>query len=371
MGIAALYSCKKNNDSTIAADPFAALNLPSTPFNYANQPLPAFFRAPNITAIDNTPVNDPVTDWGATLGRVLFYDKTLSINNTISCASCHKQQLGFSDNLALSKGFAGGLTGRNSMSLIDARYYPNGRFFWDERAANLSIQVLTPVQDHVEMGMNLDTLVKRLQSTTHYPALFQKAFNSTAITSDRIAGALSQFVRSIISYRSRFDEGRAQILPPANPVNTPYANFTPQENLGKQLFFGPLTGCAACHGTETFTAPGPRNNGLENPSIDRGVGGVNNVAALEGNFKTPSLKNIALTAPYMHDGRFTTLPEVIEHYNSGIQAHPNLGPQLRNPDGTPKRLNLTTEEKAALVAFLQTLTDNEIGKDEKFANPFK
>jgi cytochrome c peroxidase len=366
-----IYSCRKDKEALNTEDAFAALNLPTTAFNYANQPLPAFFNAPNITGTDNTPAGEPVTDWGATLGRVLFYDNTLSINSTISCASCHKQGLGFSDDATLSKGFANGLTGRNSMSLINARYYPNGRFFWDERAATLKIQTLTPVQDHVEMGMNLDTLVARLKTKTHYPVLFQRAFNSNVITSDRISSALAQFVRSIISYQSKFDVGRAQIIPPANPVLTPYLNFSIQENQGKQLFFGPQTACATCHGTETFTAPGPRNNGLENPSVDAGVGGVTGSPAQTGLFKVPTLKNIELTAPYMHDGRFTTLAQVIEHYNSGVQPHPNLAPQLRNPDGTPKRLNLTADEKAALVAFLRTLTDNAIGSDEKFSNPFK
>jgi cytochrome c peroxidase len=367
-----LYSCKKSKGSTSIVDPLAALNLPATAFSYANQPLPNFLLTPLITGQDNTPAANPVTDWGATLGRVLFYDKILSINNTISCASCHKQNLGFSDDQVLSKGFAGGFTGRNSMSLINARYYPNGRFFWDERAATLEIQTLTPVQDHVEMGMNLDTLVARLKTKSHYPALFQKAFNSQSITSDKVAKALAQFVRSIISYRSKFDAGRATINPgQQNPVQAPYPNFTAQENEGKQLFFSQLTACAGCHGTETFTAPGPHNNGLENPAVDRGVGAISNLPLQNGEFKVPTLKNIELTAPYMHDGRFTTLQQVVEHYNSGLQPHPNLAPQLRNPDGTPKRMNLTADQKAALVAFLKTLTDAAIGTDEKFSSPFK
>jgi cytochrome c peroxidase len=367
-----LYSCKKNKDTTSTTDPFAALNLPSTPFAYANQPLPNYLLNPVIAGQDNTPAGNPVTDWGATLGRVLFYDKILSINNSISCANCHKQNLGFSDDQVLSKGFAGGLTGRNSMSLINARYYPNGKFFWDERAATLEIQTLTPVQDHVEMGMNLDTLVTRLKTKAHYPLLFQKAFNSQSITSDKVASALAQFVRSIISYRSKFDAGRATINPAQqNPVQTPYPNFSAQENEGKQIFFSQIAACASCHGTETFTAPLPKNNGLENPSVDKGVGGITNIALQNGEFKVSSLKNIQLTAPYMHDGRFTTLEQVVEHYNSGIQPHPNLAPQLRNPDGTPKRLNLTADQKASLVAFLKTLTDNAIGTDEKFSNPFK
>ena len=363
------YSCKKTEVTT--TDALAALNLPSTPYNYGNQSLPAFLLSPLITGQDNTPASNRVTDWGATLGRVLFYDKTLSINNTIACASCHKQASGFSDNQAFSAGFAGGLTGRNSMCLINAKYYPDGKFFWDERAATLEDQTLMPIQNAVEMGMNLDTLVNRLKTKAHYPYLFQKTFGDQTINSDRISKALAQFVRSIISYQSKFDIGRAQVTPPQNPVQTPYPNFTAQENLGKQLFFSPQTNCAACHGTETFTAPLPKNNGLENPSVDRGVGGITNIPVQVGEFKVTSLKNIELTAPYMHDGRFTTLDQVIEHYNSGIQPNPNLAPQLRNPDGTPRRLNLTTQEKAALVAFLKTLTDVAVTTDVKFSNPFK
>jgi cytochrome c peroxidase len=364
------YSCKKNNDAP-GGDPLAALNLPSTPFNYANQALPNFLLLPNITGQDNSSASNPVTDWGATLGRVLFYDKTLSINNTIACASCHKQEAGFSDNLAFSHGFNNGLTSRNSMSLVNARYYPNGRFFWDERAATLEAQTLMPIQNAVEMGMNLDTLVNRLRRTTHYPYLFQRVFGDPTINSDRISRALAQFVRSMISYQSKFDIGRAAIVPPQNPIQTPYPNFTAEENQGKQLFFSPQTNCATCHGTETFTAPAIKNNGLENPSVDRGVGAVTNIPQQNGEFKVTSLKNIELTAPYMHDGRFTTLEQVIEHYNSGIQPHPNLAPQLRNPDGTPRRLNLTAQQKAALLAFLKTLTDNAIGTDVKFSNPFR
>jgi len=375
ISVYSFYSCKKNNVEDNSAEALAALNLPSTPFNYSNQPLPAFLLNPGISGQNNTPANNPVTDWGATLGRVIFYDKIVSINNSISCASCHQQQSGFSDNKAFSKGFAGGLTGRNSMCLVNAKYYPDGKFFWDERANTLEIQTLMPIQNSVEMGMNLDTLINRLKTKAHYPYLFTKAFGDATINSDRISRALAQFVRSIISYRSKFDAGRTQIAPvggpPANPNLLPFPNFTAEENLGKQLFFSPLTNCATCHGTETFTAPAPKNNGLENPSIDRGVGAITNIPNQNGEFKVTSLKNIELTAPYMHDGRFTTLEQVIEHYNSGVQAHPNLAPQLRNPNGTPKQLNLTAQEKAALVAFLKTLTDNALATDVKFSNPFK
>lgn len=364
------YSCKKTEENIPTEDPFTALNIPSIPLVYSQQILPPYLFSPAAVDSDNTPANNPVSDWGATLGRVLFYDKILSFNNVISCANCHKQNAGFSDDLVLSKGFENGLTGRHSMSIINAKYYGNGRFFWDERAFSLENQVLVPVQDHIEMGMNLDTLIKRLNSKTHYPALFQRAFGTTSITRDKIANALSQFVRSIISYRSKYDEGR-QIIPTPNYTNIAFPNFTAQENQGKQLFFSPATNCATCHNGETFTAPGPRNNGLDNPSPDAGVGGINNNPGLIANFKVSSLKSIALTAPYMHDGRFATLEQVIEHYDSGVKPHPNLSPQLRNPDGSPRRLNLTAEQKAALVAFLRTLTDNGITNDEKFSNPFR
>lgn len=368
-------SCKKSDTDggggTTPADPLAALNLPATPFNYASPVLPNYYMQPGIAGADNTPANNGVTDWGSTLGRVIFYDKSLSLNNTIACANCHKQELSFTDNAALSVGFNGQHTGRNSMGLANARYYQNGRFFWDQRANTLETQVLMPIQDTKEMGMILPDVIGRLQSKAHYPTLFKNAFGDTAVTADRVSKALAQFVRAMVSTNSKFDVGRSAILPPANPVNTPYPNFTAEENQGKQLFFSPLTACATCHGTEAFIAPGDRNNGIEFPSIDLGVGGASGIGVQNGNFKVPSLKNIELTAPYMHDGRFATLEQVVEHYNSGVQPHPNLAPQLKNPDGSVKRLNLTVAEKAALVAFLKTLTDRNITTDVKFSNPFR
>jgi cytochrome c peroxidase len=371
-GVSSTTSCKKSDSGGGATDTLSALNLPSTPFNYAAPPLPGFFQAPPITASDNTPAANPVTDWGATLGRVLFYDKSLSLNNTIACASCHKQELSFSDNRALSIGFNGQQTGRHSMALVNARFYQNGRFFWDQRANTLETQVLMPVQDSKEMGMTLNEVLTRVQSKPHYPTLFQKAFGDATINTDRISKSLAQFVRAMISYQSKFDAGFA-LVPPGgpNPAAAPFPNYTAEENLGKQLFFNANNACASCHNAVTFSAPGDRNNGIENPSVDRGVGGFTGNPVQVGNFKSTSLKNIELTAPYMHDGRFTTLEQVVEHYNSGIQPNPNLAPQLKNPDGSPKRLNLTVTEKAALVAFLKTLTDRSITTDVKFSTPFR
>lgn len=368
-----IVACSKKESVLPQEDPVAKyLNLPATPFNYANPALPAYLQAPPIQGQINTPATNAITDWVATLGRVLFYDKSLSKNNTISCASCHNQTLGFSDTAKLSRGFNGGSTGRNSMSLIMAKYYPNGRFFWDQRAATLEQQVLIPIQDMVEMGVTLDTLVKKVQTQPYYPSLFTKAFGSTTINSDLISKALSQFVRSIISYQSKYDAGRSTLPPaPAPPPNAIFPNFTSQENRGKEIFLSPIGGCAPCHGSETFTAPGEKNNGLDAVVTDLGFGAVTNNPADRGLFKVTSLRNVELTAPYMHDGRFKTLEEVVEHYNSGVKNHPNLSPQLRLPGGQPRLLNISPADKAALVAFLKTLTDASISSDVKFSTPFK
>ena len=361
-------SCKK--DETIVNsedDALAGLNLPSQAFNYAMPGLPAFYSLQPTVGADNTPAANPVTNAGATLGRVLFYEKNLSKSRTISCASCHQAAHGFSDPEILSKGFEGGNTGRHSMALANARYYNNGRFFWDERANTLEDQVLRPIQDEVEMGLTLNEAMQRIGAQKYYPLLFKNAFGDEQITADRTSKALAQFVRSMVSYTSKYDLGRAQV----NNPNDPFPNFTTQENNGKQLFFAPNIGCAACHGTDAFVGPGPRNNGLDATTIDRGIGLTNNDPALDGAFKTTSLKNIALSAPYMHDGRFKTLEEVIEHYNSGVKNHPNLSPPLRLPDNGVRRLNLNQNQKDALVAFLKTLSDPTMLGDEKFSTPFK
>src|SRR6185436_14538766 len=268
---------------------------------------------------DNMPGTNVTSDIGATLGRVLFYDKRLSFNQTIACASCHQREHGFSDPRKFSVGFNGGLTGRNSMGLTHARWYQRRHFFWDERANTLEDQVLMPIQNSVEMGMTLAALTNRLAAEPYYTNLFAATFGTPAVTSDRISRALAQFVRSIISTKSKYDTG----------VSNTFVNFTPQENQGRQIFFG-NGGCATCHGTDNFT-PGPplNNNGLEFPYVDLGVGAITSDPRDNGKFKVPSLRNIELTAPYMHDGRFSTLEEVVEFYNSGVVDNPNLSPPLR------------------------------------------
>lgn len=375
-----LPSCDKDDRYQPITD--SELNLPSSPFDYVTINLPSHLTTnvllgPGQNAAadnDNTPFANPVTNDGATLGRVLFYDKKLSANGTISCASCHKQDKGFSDDAVHSVGFDGGTTRRHSMSLINARWYGRGRFFWDERAATLEDQVLMPFQDPVEMGMTLEQVVNKVKAQSYYPELFEKAFGSQEITSDRISKALAQFVRSMVSVNSKYDQGRQMVNIPTNN----FPNFTQSENNGKLLFFRPVNlgggGCVGCHSTEAFINPdnGTTNNGLDaNSTDDLGVFEAINNPNFFGTFKVPSLKNIALTAPYMHDGRFASLEEVVEHYNSGVQNHPNLGNALKNANGQPNRLNLTPQQKTDLVNFLKTLTDETIANDAKFSDPFK
>ncbi|GAB5553649.1 MAG: cytochrome c peroxidase [Saprospiraceae bacterium] len=346
------------------------LALPGNEFNYSNPNLPRHFTNGNTNDLDNTPNDNRITNTTATLGRVLFYDKKLSANNTIACASCHLQDKGFSDPAQFSTGFEGGLTGRQSMGLANARYYANGRFFWDERATTLEDQTLMPIQDHIEMGMTLEDLVPKLQAQEYYGILFEDAFGNEEVSSDRISLALAQFVRSMVSYQSKYDQG----LSMANGGNVnQLPNFSTLENLGLQIFTNPQRGgCISCHTGPLQTGIGAQNNGLDLRTVDEGLGAVTGNAMDDGKFKSPSLRNIGVTAPYMHDGRFATLLEVVEHYNSGVQAHPNLDPRLRGGRGNPqpRRLNLSDQEKQALVTFLNTLTDETFLTDEKFSDPF-
>jgi cytochrome c peroxidase len=368
-----LYSCASNEEEYTeiisATDQEIlnqTLNLPLNEFNYEDINLPNSFFDNNLMREDNESAGNRTRNRGATLGRVLFYDKALSKNNTISCASCHDQAKSFSDDKKFSVGFEGGLTGRNSMSLANAKFYRNGRFFWDERASSLEEQVLMPIQDHIEMGLSLTELETKLNSRRRYKILFRRAFGDTIVTSEKVSLALSQFVRSMVSYQSKFDEGLVQ----ANDPRRPFSNFTNSENRGKQLFFSPQTNCAQCHSTAAFIGDRARNNGLDAVLTDLGVGGVTGNRNDFGEFKVPSLRNIEVTAPFMHDGRFTTLEQVIEHYNSGVRNSQHLDNRLRQGNGV-RRLNLSNTDKTALKDFLLTLTDRFFLTDEKFSSPFK
>ncbi|MEM9367640.1 MAG: cytochrome c peroxidase [Planctomycetota bacterium] len=362
-----------------------ALHLPATPDNYSRVPWPAHF-ASVVERFDNTPSDNPITDEGATLGRVLFYDPSLSIDGTVSCSSCHKQELGFTDDRALSVGIDGQQVDRNSMSLVNARFYQRGRFFWDERARTLEQQVLMPIENEKEMGHSLDRLEIQLSHDPLYPPLFEAAFGDADVTRGRISQALAQFIRSIVSFRSKYDVGAAQV----QRIDRDFPNFTPEENLGKRVFLG-RGNCASCHLSNAlpfnpnrpddpvrrgprqiafFTMSRPAVNGIDAdvPEADPGVGGANGGDLDRGAFKSPSLRNLAVTGPYMHDGRFATIDRVIEHYNWSVRPHPNLDGRVRfMVDG----IALPEPQKVALAAFLETLTDHELLSDPKFSNPFQ
>lgn len=338
------------------------LKLPATPYRYANVELPAHFTQPGRRD-DNTPLDNPLTDDGATLGRVLFYDKRLSSNKTTSCGSCHVQAHAFGDPKRFSRGVHGAVTDRRAMPLVNVRYYQRGRFFWDERAGNLEEMVLLPVQSPIEMGQDLSQVVATLARDATYPALFARAFGDRQITESRIGKALAQFVRSLVSYQSRYDDGRAR----APSAQADFDKFTLVENRGKALF---MRNCGTCHmkdGNEHFFVPTPANTGFRanDPRADGGVGDVTLRPADLGSFKSPSLRNVEVTAPYGHDGRFATLDALIDHYSDNAIFDPNVG--YMAPVGP---LQFTATEKAALVAFLKTLTDRTFLSDPRYSNPF-
>lgn len=342
-------------------------NLP----NYAAPALPAYYVGGVIIREVRIPLNNPVTNAGATLGRVLFFDPQLSRTVTTSCASCHHQALGFGDSAQFSLGFEGvGRTGAHSMRLGNARFNESGEYFWDRRAPTLEAQATQPIRDPVEMGFDeahggFGALIARLEGLAYYPPLFRLAFGDPAITEDRVQKALAQYVRSIVSVNSKWDAAFAQVpVGPGPGLNflAPLPGFTAEESRGRDLFIRPRAdgglGCQGCHVAPSFSlADGSGSNGL-----DAGETRI---------FRAPSLKNLALSQRFMHDGRFTSIEEVVEFYNSGIQAGPALDPRLLEPGGGPQRLNLSVADKAALAAFLRTLNDLSVTTDPRFASPFK
>jgi cytochrome c peroxidase len=359
--------------------------LPDKPVNYLRYVRPGYIKPSELKQLDHTSEENPLTNPGATLGKVLFYDTHLSQNNTISCASCHSQRTAFADTRRFSVGFLKGDTKRNSMGLSNIRYTNlkglRPGFFWDERAATLEAQVLMPIQDKVEMGMELKDLEKKLQKLSYYPKLFEAAFGTTEVTSDRIGKAIAQFMRSLVSLNSRFDQGAAAMK--EGDLSADFANFTDQENLGKSLFMDGVGNiaefaCAMCHIPPTFNTDKSRNIGLDLKYKDPGLGALGRPSndpftpSNDGKFKVPSLRNIALTAPYMHDGRFGTLEQVVEHYSSGVHPHKNVGLALEEmTTGKPTfGFQFNKIEKGAIVAFMKTLTDKHFISDPRFSDPF-
>lgn len=377
-----LASCSSDN-TQIDNEPASSIDL-SDYFNIDFNTLPNYSEQfiPNYITKDNTPSNNPITDNGATLGRILFYDTNLSVNNTVSCSSCHQQEHAFSDTEMVSQG-VDGVTGRHSMRLINSRFANENNFFWDERANSLEEQTTMPIQDHIEMGfsgengdLSFNDLTTKLGSIDYYPELFTFTFGDDDITENRIQLALAQFIRSIQSFDSKYDTGRTL----ANNDGQPFVNFTAQENNGKNLFLQPPVfdnqgirvnggiGCAGCHQAPEFDIdPNSLNNGVI--GITNGVGTDLTVT------RAPSLRDVIKVngdsnGPFMHIGISNNLITVIEHYDIiNTAGNTNIDPRLA-PNGNGQQLNMTQLEKDAIIVFINTLSGTDVYTNEKWSNPF-
>jgi cytochrome c peroxidase len=371
ISVALISSCNKEEGLLGARVPV----LPETTIPYDEIPGIVDFDPMEGFVIDNEK---------ATLGRVLFYDTQLSINNRISCATCHKQAFGFADNVAQSVGFENKLTPRNSPAILNAGLQE--AFFHDLREEVLENMVLKPIGNHIEMGLeDQQYLLNKVGSLNYYKPLFENAFGSDSVTLEKISAGMVHFIRSMVSINSKYDIG----------TMTGFSNFTEEELLGKDLYFAKFP-CSGCHGGDNLNggSSAAENIGLDSWYSDQGMTGIEPVSGNERNgwFKVPSLRNIAQTAPYMHDGRFQTLEEVVEFYNSGMSNHPQLSFMLRkNTNGgffffgedpmdeelnaatgiIPLRMHMTNEEKKALVAFMKTFTDETFLTNERFSDPFR
>ena len=319
------------------------------------------FPDPLIPA-DNIP-----TVAGVSLGRMLFYEKALSKNASMSCADCHVQKDGFSDNRKFSIGVENLPGNRQAMALFNLAWHRNG-MFWDGRSPQIRDQALRPIQDPLEMNETLENAVSKLNAKKEYRDAFIRAFGDDSITSERIGLAIEQFEITMISNDSKFDRfqrGEVQL--------------TESEERGRVLFFrevDPFFGikggeCFHCHGGFNFTNDEYMNNGLDDDAgfTDEGRFAVTSDPADMAKFKVPSLRNIALTAPYMHDGRFETLEEVLDHYNTGVKQSATLDPLMFH-NLEPGGLQLDEQDKADIIAFLHTLTDMNFTTREAFSNPF-
>lgn len=316
--------------------------------------VPAYVK--NYVGNMKHPDNNPLTVEGVALGRKLFYEKMLSDNMTMSCATCHKQENAFNDPRPFSEGTNGAFGDRNAMAIINLAW--NTAFFWDGRRATLEEQAHDPVTNPIEMANTWPEVVKRLQNNNTYPDLFYKAFGTKTIDSNLVVKAIAQFERTLVSYNSRFDKyfhkGDSTAL-------------TQQEKNGLAIFKGKGM-CNNCHLMNTQLSDNVfRNNGLDVNPKDAGLMKFTGLSSDRGKFKVPTLRNIAKTAPYMHDSRFATLEEVVEFYSEKVQqSSPNIDEHM--PD-YGSGLKLTKQDKADLVAFLHTLTDQDFLTNPAFSEP--
>ncbi len=348
--------------------------------------------APDYIAKDNT-IENEISNEGATLGRVLFYDVNLSSDNTVACATCHQQAFAFTDDHLLSNG-VNGKTGRHSMRIVNARFSEEEKFFWDERASSLEEQSTMPIQDHTEMGFSgengdgdLNDLITKLEGLEYYNVLFEFVYGDNEITEVRIQNALAQFERSIESFDSKYDVGRELTTTDV----APFPNFTTEENNGKRLFFERPTfndvgeridggfGCAGCHRAPEFDIdPNSMSNGVVSLFDDLSSADDIDVEVT----RSPSLRDIinpdgTLNGGFaMHHGGFVSMEEVLEHYNNipDFSATPELIAQIDQrllPNGYSQKLNMTQQEIDEVISFLQTLTGNTLYSEDKWSSPFK
>ncbi|WP_083227761.1 cytochrome-c peroxidase [Mucilaginibacter sp. PPCGB 2223] len=314
----------------------------------------------------NVPDDNPTTKQGVYLGRMLFYEPRLSANNTISCGNCHQQQFAFTDNRPFSAGADGVETTRNSMSLANLLWAR--KFFWDGRAASLEEQAAIPLTNPHEMGQSLATSAKKLSTEPQYPPLFKAVYGDDTITGERICKAIAQFERTLISANSRYDQYLRKAYQP-----------TAGELKGMELFnTGPQpekgirgANCAHCHGGVKTYLELFHNNGLDSIPKDNGIGALTGLPGDRGRFKVPTLRNIALTAPYMHDGRFKTLDEVLDHYSDHVVQSESLSTVFRGESNEVggKTLKLSPQEKKEIIAFLNMLTDKDFITNPGFSDP--
>lgn len=339
-------------------------DIPYVPQAYLLPELPYFF--PDLSV----PADNPLTVDGVELGRYLFYDPILSVDSTLSCAGCHRQELGFTDGLALSEGVGQTIGIRNAKPLANVGFFEKG-LFWDGRVQTLEELALHPIEDPLEMKNTLENLIADLQVHPEYPAMFRKAFgiaDREEISAPLIAKALGQFTRTLVSFNAKYDY--------ANWDRGPETQFfSPSELRGQKLFNRepidpdePHPGCSHCHVGPLVSTNEYANNGLDEALEpvdfpDPGLGGITGKPSDFGKFRVPSLRNIALTAPYMHDGRFATLEEVLDHYSSGGHYADNL-------DANIFPFSLTAQEREDLLSFLHTLTDTVFVQEPAYGNPF-
>jgi len=332
--------------------PFAGLSRGTSRVEIAPNATPYRLTISQFAPQPDLPHDNPLTDEGVALGGRLFFDRRLSAGNLESCATCHNPRQAFSQPRRFSRGIDGDIGTRNAMPLENLAW--KSSFFWDGRAATLREQVLQPIQNPIEMHESLANAVAKISADQDYHRLFASAFGSPEITSDKIARALEQFLLVQVSFDSKFDR-----------VMNGAAKFTDEEARGYILFnteYDPYHGqygadCFHCHGGPLFQSQNFANNGLDSAFRDLGRYKVTKRAGDEGKFAVPTLRNVAVTAPYMHDGRFRTLAEVVEHYCTGMKRSATLDPNLaKHPDGG---LPLSAEDKESLVAFLKTLTDEK------------